>query len=205
MAATASGKRHRPGTKGVPRGEREAMLIHSAAECFVNRGLNTSLDDIARTCGVSKAMIFTYFGSREGLLVRCLHDAGSRVVRAVLDAAGTGDTLAAQMLRTIVAILGATADTRTDWALINLSGLHDEPLRVATHYRDQFNRSGWRDLERLSLRQDGDQAAGLAMTLWSSILLGINRWWADHPEICPVEAQGTVAQLINSVSLPMSK
>ena len=48
--------------------ERRLALLLSATELFLERGYDAvSLDDIVHHAGVSKASIYKYFGSKEGL------------------------------------------------------------------------------------------------------------------------------------------
>jgi AcrR family transcriptional regulator len=71
-AATAPERRER-----MPRAERERQMLEVAERVFAERGYHAaSMDDIAEQVGVSKPMLYEYFGSKEGLLV-----AGIRRVR----------------------------------------------------------------------------------------------------------------------------
>ena len=72
------------GTKGVPRAVREQQIIDVATAEFAERGYaNASLVDIAATAGISKPLIYTYFGSRDGLHAACVQRAGEQLVEAV--------------------------------------------------------------------------------------------------------------------------
>ena len=72
----ATSQRPNAGTKGVPRADREAQIVEAASEVFGTRGFAaTSVGDIAERAGISKPLIYNYFGSKEGLLRACLHRA----------------------------------------------------------------------------------------------------------------------------------
>ncbi|MFI0367706.1 TetR/AcrR family transcriptional regulator [Actinomadura sp. 1N219] len=57
----------------MSRAERERQMLDVAEEVFGERGYQaTSMDEIAERCGVSKPMLYEYFGSKDGLLVACV-------------------------------------------------------------------------------------------------------------------------------------
>jgi len=54
----------------MSRAERERQMLDVAEEVFGERGYQgTSMDEIAERCGISKPMLYEYFGSKDGLLV----------------------------------------------------------------------------------------------------------------------------------------
>src|SRR5690606_36685057 len=53
----------------MSRAERDRQMLDVAEEVFAERGYQgTSMDEIAERCGVSKPMLYEYFGSKDGLL-----------------------------------------------------------------------------------------------------------------------------------------
>ena len=68
----------RSGTKGVARADRERQLVGLAVAEFGARGyLRASIIDVAQAAGVSKPLVYSYFGSKEGLALACVHEAGA--------------------------------------------------------------------------------------------------------------------------------
>ncbi|WP_245623203.1 TetR/AcrR family transcriptional regulator [Spirillospora albida] len=66
----------------MSRAERERQMLDVAETVFTERGYKaTSMDEIAERCGVSKPMLYEYFGSKDGLLLACM----SRVKAELLD------------------------------------------------------------------------------------------------------------------------
>ncbi|MBO2447988.1 TetR/AcrR family transcriptional regulator [Actinomadura barringtoniae] len=54
----------------MSRAERERQMLEVAEQVFGERGYrNTSMDEIAERCGVSKPMLYEYFGSKDGLVM----------------------------------------------------------------------------------------------------------------------------------------
>ena len=82
MAETGGGV----GTKGVPRADREQQILDAAVAEFGEFGYaHASVAAIARRAGISKPLVYEYFGSKDGLYLACLGRAGSHL--AVRDAA----------------------------------------------------------------------------------------------------------------------
>ena len=59
------------GTKGVPRADREQQILDAAVAEFGERGYaHASMAAIAQRAGMSKPLVYEYFGSKEGLYLR---------------------------------------------------------------------------------------------------------------------------------------
>jgi AcrR family transcriptional regulator len=57
----------------MPRAQREEQILRVAEEVFAGRGFQaTTMEDIAERVGVTKPLIYEYFGSKEGLLSACI-------------------------------------------------------------------------------------------------------------------------------------
>jgi AcrR family transcriptional regulator len=76
----------------MPRADRERQMLAVAEQTFVELGYQaTSMDQIAERVGVSKPMIYEYFGSKEGLLLACVRRVHEDL-RAATSTAVTGAT-----------------------------------------------------------------------------------------------------------------
>lgn len=175
----------RAGTKGVPREQREQQLLDVATAEFGDRGYAyASITDIAAAAGVSKPLVYTYFGSRDGLHAACVHRAGTRLVDAVAAAqtvAGTHKALA-----TLTAIFHALDGHTENWKIIYDTTLPRESAAYVTarEYQDALNTMGSDGVaEVLSGADRADHA--LLLALWFSIVSTTIAWWSDHPEQTP--------------------
>ncbi|GAA3933491.1 TetR/AcrR family transcriptional regulator [Actinomadura viridis] len=62
-----------PRRRRMSRAERERQMLEVAEAVFAERGFRAaSMDEIAERCGVSKPMLYEYFGSKDGLLLACV-------------------------------------------------------------------------------------------------------------------------------------
>jgi len=80
--------------------QRRLRILGAAAQCFAKSGFaRTRIDDVALAAGVSRALVYNHFGSKEEL-ARCvrdhmLDDWTSAVDRAIEESASASDALAA--------------------------------------------------------------------------------------------------------------
>jgi AcrR family transcriptional regulator len=73
--------------KRVPRAEREQLMLEAAEREFGRLGFAaTSMDEIARGSGITKALLYEYFGSKEGLYDACMERVRGRLFDSVEDA-----------------------------------------------------------------------------------------------------------------------
>ncbi len=68
------------------RAARELEIIEAAEEIFGERGYAAaSMDDIAARAGVSKPLVYQYYGSKDGLFVACLSRLRAQLVESVAE------------------------------------------------------------------------------------------------------------------------
>ncbi|HWO60640.1 MAG TPA: TetR/AcrR family transcriptional regulator [Umezawaea sp.] len=103
----------------MPKAERKAQMLDVAEVVFAEQGyLATSMDEIAERVGVSKPMLYEYFGSKEGLLIGCIQRARTelrtKTETAIVGADGPEDLLR----RGLLAFFEFIVDHRRSWALL---------------------------------------------------------------------------------------
>lgn len=83
-----------PGTRRrVGRAEREQQILDAAVEVFSRLGYaGASMDTVAERVGVTKPVLYTHFGSKEGLLLACIARARAELLEATATAAATART-----------------------------------------------------------------------------------------------------------------
>jgi len=103
----------------MPRAERERQMIAVAEEIFAERGYQaSSMDEIAERVGVSKPMLYEYFGSKEGLLVACIRQARAELLATTLASVEGVGTAREALERGLVAFFGFIDSHRRSWALL---------------------------------------------------------------------------------------
>lgn len=188
------------GTKGVARAERRAQLVHEAVEEFGRAGYaRASMGDIARAAGVSKAMIYHLFDSKEGLSRACLEEVGPALVSSIA-AAQTASDAGQRAQDTFTAIFTAMADHRRAWAVIK-----DETLpagsaaaELAAGYRARLHTMGTVGTrEVLSAAGVADPMDhDLLDRLWEAVVAAAVQWWQEHDELSAADMAERCSRLL---------
>jgi AcrR family transcriptional regulator len=102
----------------MPRERREQLILDVAGQVFAQAGYESApMDEIASLAGVSKPMLYAYFGSKEGLFLACLDKADQRLRAAVRDAVHGADGAEQRLWRGFVALFRFFEEDRDVWAL----------------------------------------------------------------------------------------
>jgi AcrR family transcriptional regulator len=77
----------------VGRAEREQQILDAAVAVFSERGFqNASMDVVAERVGVTKPVLYTHFGSKDGLLLACITRARAELLEVTSAAAAAAHT-----------------------------------------------------------------------------------------------------------------
>jgi len=77
----------------VPRPVREQQLLDIAEQQFALRGYDgVSIEEIARLAGVSRPIVYDYFGDKEAVYLACLRRARAELEKMILEAAASATT-----------------------------------------------------------------------------------------------------------------
>lgn len=175
------------GTKGVPRLERESQILHIASHEFGTTGYAaTNVQVVAQRAGISKPLVYNYFGSKDGLYAACLDRAGTLLGEEIERIAG-GDAVGIERgMRTLAGMFAVLEPQRHLWKL-----LHDPTAPtsgpVALTITDHTDRIAKLALEGVTelLGASGniDELDVSAMTAtWLGIVDSLMGWWVEHPE-----------------------
>ncbi|AMT72694.1 TetR/AcrR family transcriptional regulator [Mycobacteroides immunogenum] len=174
------------GTKGVPRADRESQILDIAGrqiEQVGYAGMSPAL--VAEAAGVSKPMVYHYFGSKDGLYVACVEQAAEVVcgaIETVFDRPAQWEMIE----RTLEAIFRALAGRQFHWNVL-LDATHPAEGPAAT--------AAWVARSRLA----GQAARGAEATLgsrgmhdpvdlsaftevWMAAVAALVNWWVRHPD-----------------------
>ncbi len=103
----------------VPRAERERQMLAAAELVFAERGYQaTSMDEIAARVGVTKPMLYEYFGSKDGLLRACLARARQQLQDATVAAASPGGAPREVMARALEAFFAFVDQHAAAWSVL---------------------------------------------------------------------------------------
>lgn len=110
---------HAERRKRLPRAERERQILEVAEETFASVGYQAAaMDDIAARVGLSKPMLYEYFGSKEGLLLACLERARRELHESTAKAAEGADTPYDLLYACTLAFFRFSDEHARSWALL---------------------------------------------------------------------------------------
>ncbi|MDR6118410.1 AcrR family transcriptional regulator [Aeromicrobium sp. SORGH_AS981] len=189
------------GTKGVPRADRERQILAVASVAFGTHGfVGTNVADVARAAGISKPLVYAYFGSKEGLYAACLDRAGA-LLGDEIERVARGDVVGLERgVRTLEGMFGVLEDQRHVWRL-----LHDrsapstaEVATVVAAHTDRIHalaHEGVSELLALAGVRDALDVSAMTAT-WLGIVDSLMDWWVAHPEQSAADMVERVTRLV---------
>lgn len=173
----------------LPRAEREQLILDVAEREFSRRGFaDASMERIASGSGITKALVYQYFTSKEGLYVACVERGRARLFERLQEAAAEAQPK--RMLSAIVDTYFNGLDALRDDFYV-LYG--DAPARAVDEMRRR-NANVIADLLRA-----GSELSAQDVELVAQLIVGageqVGRWWLEHREITAarVKARFTAA------------
>jgi len=175
------------GTKGVPRLDREAQILDIASEQFGTHGFAaTSVAAVAEKAGISKPLIYNYFGSKEGLFEACL-DRGGALLADEIERIARGDAVGIERgMATLGGMFTLLEPQPYLWRLF-FDPSAPSTGRIAdltTHYADRIGKlaeEGVTELMELAGNDDPLDISAMT-TVWLGIVDSLMNWWMEHPD-----------------------
>lgn len=184
----------------LPRAERERLILDAAEREFNGRGFrDASVERIALGGGITKALVYQYFKSKEGLYATCVERGRARMFERIQEAAA-----AAGPRRMLAAIVDSYFD-QLDATRNSFYVLYGDAPRGAV---DEMRRRNARVVSELL--RDGAELPDDDRELMAQLIVGageqVGRWWLEHRDVPPkqVKARFTaaIAGAINSLERP---
>ena len=193
------------GTKGVPRADRELQIVRAACEVFGTTGFaKASVAGIAAAAGISKPLVYQYFGSKEGLFLTCFNY-GAETLAAEMERVAADDSVALDRgLRTLDGLFRTLEPQPWLWRLLFDPTAPDDG-EVATAravYTERITRLAVDGVgELMALVGDDDPLDASALTaVWMSAVDALITWWLDNPGVTPTQMTERCHRLIVAVS-----
>ena len=161
----------------LPRAQRERRILDAAVAEFDRFGFReASMERIAERAGITKALIYQYFGSKEGVYSACVEQGRAQMfenMRLAAAAAGPEEVLAA-----VVASYFDQLDELRNRSYV-LYG--DAPRRAV----DEMRRRNAELIEQLL--REGSKLSEPDLKLAAQLIVGageqVGRWWLEHREV----------------------
>jgi len=160
----------------LPRAEREQQMLAAARGLFAERGYAAvTMDDVATAVGVTKPLLYTYFGNKERLFAACMEPAGEALLATVVQAVQGAPDGAVALERGVHAFFAFVDEDREAWGVLFDGSLPSGELaRSVVAYRDRLAALVAAELAPGGTASPVDEALTTAV-LGAAEALG--RWW----------------------------
>ena len=201
MATTT---RPKAGTKGVARADREAQIVDVGCRVFGSSGFaGTSVADVAEAAGISKPLIYNYFGSKEGLYAACVQRAATVLTAEIERTAASGTVGLARAVVTLDGMFRVLAPQPWLWHLVfDPTAPHDpateEVLAAYERRIFDFGIEGVSELLRLAGNDDPTDASAMR-AVWENVFRTLVNWWLEPPDESPEAMTERVTRLFSAV------
>ena|SRR5881275_2997265 len=187
MAAAQTGQ----GRKRLSAEDRRTAILDAALEVFGHRGYHAaSIDEIAQTAGISKALIYEHFPSKKDLHVSLLERHVGEILRRLARVADTSEPGDIRLRAGVDAFLDWVESHPVAFRLLFRDSLEAEVAEVLVRVQAQATGAiaalmASEPVERPP-REDPAQAR-LAIEVFAQQLSGsvqfLALWWEQHPEV----------------------
>lgn len=184
-----------PVKQRLPRAEREQQILDAAEREFERHGFaGASMEVIAQASGITKALVYQYFESKEGVYSACVERGRARLFERLESAAADADPR--EMLTALVSSYFDQLDADRNSAYV-LYG--DAPPRAV----DEMRRRNAEVVARLL--REGSSLPEHQVELVAQLIVGageqVGRWWLEHRDIAAAEVKaGFTTALAGAIS-----
>jgi AcrR family transcriptional regulator len=172
----------------VPRAVREPQMLDAALRVFAQRGYHdASMTDIAAGAGVTKPMVYAYFGSKDDLYLRCIDHATTGLLDAFDIAREEGESLEDTLWRRVLCYFRFVGEHREEWLVARrqaaaTGGPFTERVLQA---RKRAVKLVAGQLEE-AVAASGSERDGGEIEPLAEAIVGAGEaladWWVDHPK-----------------------
>jgi AcrR family transcriptional regulator len=188
----------------MSRGERVEQTLEVAHRLFAERGYaEVTMDEIAAEVGVTKPLLYNYFGNKERLYIACMEQAGDSLIRTVGESIAETDSPGDALGAGVRAFFGFLDSDRAAWAV-----LFDETLPTGGEVAEKVASYRGQIVELVSasllaqIPENLRDAYRVEIEALSAALLGaaeeLARWWLRTEAI----SAGEAAELLISTVEP---
>jgi AcrR family transcriptional regulator len=168
-------------------------MLAVAARAFADRGFHAaSVDTIAEGAGISKPMVYAYFGSKEGLYRACMGQARVRLLATLRDGVDAAAPPDEQLWRGVLAVFTFFERERDAWSILlgDATGGAGPFAAEGAEFRREMAARVAELLRRAAAAEGHDERSLSTVDQLAHALVGAGEslvtWWREHPEE-PVE------------------
>jgi AcrR family transcriptional regulator len=184
----------------MPRERREQLILDVAGRVFARAGYEAApMDEIADLAGVSKPMLYAYFGSKEGLYLAYIERAGGELVARLVRAAPADDQSTAGIRARITEFLAFVEEHADGWTVLFHEAASTRPFaeRVA-QLRGRIVEAVGRMIEGSDLKYPPPAPDAIAHAIVGAGE-SLANWWLEHREVPRDQVAGWYLAIVQAV------
>ena len=160
-------------------------MLSTARALFAARGYaDVTMDEVAAAVGVTKPLLYNYYGNKEQLFLACMKPAADALVDAVVSAVQRADDAPGALRAGIHAFFAFLDSDGEAWRL-----LHDETLPAGGEIAARVGeyRARMEALVTASIRSESRAVEPLSVAIFGAAE-ALGRWWLTSSASCPPSA-----------------
>ena len=174
---------------------RRAQLVETARGLLEERGIGTmSVEDVADAAGVSRSLVYAYFGDRDGLVAEVYLGVLAELDGAMAPfLANDGPTTEDGLRQVVECCLRFAQDQPAAWRLLVTDSVRRHPAIVRSRSRRVLSLAGMSSPAGAGCGPVGD--ALVADAILGLLEAGVLHW-LDHSDLPPEEAATLLADIL---------
>jgi AcrR family transcriptional regulator len=177
------------------------LILDIAGQVFARDGYHSaSMDEIARTAGVSKPMLYAYFESKEGLYLTYIERSGQELVERLQRAFADGDPAISHVSERVGEFLSFVEQHRDGWRVLFGEASANRP--VADQVAEMRGRIALAVRQLVEAGLPDPQPPEPAAELVAHAIVGagesLANWWLDHPEVAREDVAAWYADVVRA-------
>ena len=170
-------------------------MLQAAGEAFAARGFHgASMEQIATAAGITKPMLYRYFGSKEGLYAAYVRTSGRELVESVRAPQTRGDTPEVRLRAGIRAFLSYVEAHRSGWTVLHGETTAPADAQIAREVADLRER-----IIRMLTTLFADEPFAHA---FAGAAESLATWWASAPHRSVAEATDILMRIATAAPPP---
>lgn len=188
-APTTSGPRRR-----MSRADREQQILDVALAVFAERGFrDASMDAVAERAGITKPVLYTHFGSKDGLLLACIARVRAELLEVTAAAAAAASGPEGMLRSGTLAFFRYLEERGPTWtALCSETGVAGDAVEGIRAQQSDFTAA------LLAVQAPGTDPQRLAG--WAQVIVGacerLANWRGGEPSVTAEEATDYLMDLV---------
>jgi AcrR family transcriptional regulator len=180
-------------SKRLARADRERLMLRAAGDAFSTHGFHrSSMEEIARAAGVTKPMLYRYFGSKEDLYAVYLRITGQELIERVRAPETRDQSPEARLRAGLHAFLTYVHEHRAGWTVLHGESSAPPDAHIAREIADLRGR-----IISMLTTLFRDEAIAHA---FAGAAESLATWWLNRPETTIDDAINVLMDIANAAA-----